>query len=133
MISFVKKAIVLVPVVASTFSSPETLTITLEGQRFAPAEIRAHPGDTLRFVNGNGGPHNVEFPTDSVPKDARKLFEKVMPGGRSKLGPTSSPLFIDPDEKYVMVVPDVPAGRYAFVCLPHAAGNMRGGLTVVRD
>ena len=133
MISFVKKAIVLVPVVAAAFSSPDSLTVKLEGQRFIPAEVRAHPGDTLRFVNGNGGPHNVEFPTDSVPKDARKPFEKVMSGGRSKLGPTSSPLLIDPAETYVMVVPDVPAGRYAFVCVPHAAGNMRGGLTVVRE
>src|SRR5688500_12392386 len=29
--------------------------------RFEPAEISAHPGDRITFVNESGGPHNVAF------------------------------------------------------------------------
>jgi hypothetical protein len=48
--------------------------------------------------------------------------------GGAKLGPLSSPLLILPGEQYVIVVPDIPAGRYAFDCALHA--NMRGALIV---
>ena len=135
MISIAKKALVLLPLAASPFSPPRTHSVRLENNRFAPPIIRAAPGDTLRFVNGNGGPHNVEFLRDSMPEPARKPFEKSMPAlpvkGGNKLGPTASPLLIVTDETYEMVVPDVPAGRYAFLCSPHYA-QMRGALVVER-
>lgn len=116
---------------ASRPSAPGSLRIRMDGNRFTPSEFRASPGDTLLFANGNGGPHNVEFLPDSMPAAARKEFEKAMPGGQYKLGPTSGPLVMDSDEIYRMVVPDVPAGRYAFVCLPHQV-QMRGALVVQR-
>ena len=131
MISLAKKAVVMVPMLASALSAPVVRTVRLDGNRFIPAELQANPGDTLRFVNGNGGPHNVEFIADSMARPARLLFEASMPGGRAKLGPTSGPLLVDPDEAYSFVVPDVAPGRYAFLCLPHQT-NMKGALVVTK-
>lgn len=108
---------------------PATHVVRLEGNAFNPAETRAAAGDTVRFVNGNGGPHNVMFVADSIAKDARKAIDAAMP--KPKIGVMSSHLLLDPDESYTIVVPAVNAGRYAFVCLPHQA-NMRGALVVTR-
>jgi plastocyanin len=110
--------------------APQTHVIRLTGNRFEPAATRAIAGDTLRFVNGNGGPHNVQFEADSIAGPARKLLESSMSG--AKIGPMSSPLLIIQDEEYRFVVPPVDEGRYPFVCLPHYA-NMRGSLLVLRS
>jgi plastocyanin len=115
----------------ATPRGPMSQRIRMDGNRFTPSEFKASPGDTLLFSNGNGGPHNVEFLADSMAAPSRKLFEKAMSGGKYKLGPTSSPLVIDANEVYKVVVPDVPAGRYAFICVPHQA-QMRGALVVER-
>lgn len=103
--------------------------IRLESNHFAPAVIEAHQGDSLRFVNGAGGPHNVEFVTDSISEPARRMLAQAMPG--DKIGPLSSPLLLSRDEAYAFRVPAIPPGRYPFGCLPHAAGNMRGTLIVI--
>ena len=108
---------------------PDAHVVRLEGNAFVPAETRAAAGDTVRFVNGNGGPHNVMFVADSIPRDARKAIDAAMP--KPKIGVMSSHLLLDPDESYTIVVPAVNAGRYLFVCLPHQA-NMRGALVVTR-
>ena len=133
MISLAKTTVALAAlgVAVSASRAPVAHTVKLQGNAFLPAEVQASPGDTLTFVNGNGGPHNVEFVKDSVAEPARKLFESAMPGGKYKLGPMSGPLLIDTEETYKMVVPEVPAGRYAFLCLPHQT-NMKGALLVVR-
>ena len=100
--------------------------IRLQGNRFTPAETRVRAGDTVRFVNGNGGPHNVQFEADSIAPAEAKLITTAMTG--QKIGPMSSPLLLDPEEAYAIVVPALPAGRYPFFCLPHR--DMRGGLIV---
>ena len=104
-----------------------THVVKLEGNAFVPAVTTAAPGDTIRFVNGNGGPHNVMFVADSIAKDARKAIDAAMP--KPKIGEMSSHLLLDPGEAYTVVVPKLGAGRYAFMCLPHQA-NMRGALVV---
>jgi plastocyanin len=115
----------------SLVSGGETHVVRLEANRFVPEVTRAHAGDTVKFVNGRGGPHNVEFPADSVPKAAHKLMAAAMAGGKSKLGPMSSPLLFDENEVYRFVVPPIGEGRYAFICLPHQA-QMRGALVVTK-
>jgi plastocyanin len=97
--------------------------------RFDPAIIEAHAGDSLRFVNGMGGPHNIQFVVDSIPAPMRALLERAMPG--DKIGPLSSPLLIDNGEAYGFRIPDLEPGPYPFFCLPHMA-NMRGVLVIVR-
>jgi plastocyanin len=103
--------------------------IQLTTNRFIPAILEVHPGDSLRFVNGMGGPHNVEFAADSIPEPARKALAAAMPG--DKIGPLSSPLLLGAGEAYGFRVPTLPPGRYPFYCLPHVAGNMRGVLIVL--
>ncbi|HEX7937684.1 MAG TPA: plastocyanin/azurin family copper-binding protein, partial [Gemmatimonadaceae bacterium] len=103
------------------------VVVRLEGNAFRPDQIHARAGDTLKFVNGNGGPHNVKFADDSIAAPVRALLEKAM--GGEKIGPMSSPLFIDPGETYSFVIPGLPRGRYPLYCLPHQV-NMRGALIV---
>ncbi len=105
--------------------------VQLGNNRFVPAVIEVIPGDSLRLTNGAGGPHNLEFEADSIPEAARKALAQAMPG--DKLGPLSSPLLIITGETYGFRIPELPPGRYPFVCLPHVAGNMRGALVVVRQ
>ena len=97
--------------------------------RFVPAEISARAGDTLRFINQAGGPHNIQFFVDSIPESARVLLEAAMPG--EKIGPLSSPLLLGEHDRYDIAVPALPPGRYPFVCLPHFASRMLGTLIVV--
>ena len=96
--------------------------------RFEPAIIEAHAGDSLRFVNGVGGPHNVQFAADSIPGPMRAKLERAM--GGDKIGPLSSPLLIDRGESYGFRIPDLEPGQYPFFCLPHMA-SMRGVLVIV--
>lgn len=115
---------------AAGLRTSRTHVVLMQSSRFEPTEPKVSVGDTVRFVNASGGPHNVEFVTDSIAAPARAKLESIM-GGEGKLGPLSSPLLIIDDESYSIVVPDVAAGRYAFLCLPHQA-FMRGAMVVTR-
>ena len=96
--------------------------------RFVPGRIVARAGDTLRFINQTGGPHNIQFFADSIAEEARVLLERAMPG--AKIAPLSSPLLITENTAYEIAVPALPPGRYPFVCLPHFGSRMLGTLEV---
>lgn len=96
--------------------------------RFLPAVTTASPGDTLRFLNQSGGPHNIQFFADSISVEARRLLEAAMPG--EKIGPLSSPLLVLDNATYEIAVPALPPGRYPFVCLPHFGSRMLGSLVI---
>ena len=106
---------------------PTTHIVKLDGNRFQPRQLAVHVGDTVRFVNGEGGPHNVEFDRDSIPADERKIIEPAM--GPDRIGALGSPLLLVSGQTWNFVVPPLPAGRYAFLCSPHWA-NMKGALVV---
>jgi plastocyanin len=100
-----------------------------------PALITARVGDTLAFINGRGGPHNVQFSDDSLPDAAHRLIDAAMPD-RPKVAwsrdvPLASPLLILDGDTHKVVVPALPPGRYRFFCTPHVRGGMRGELVVV--
>lgn len=103
-----------------------THVVTLDRDRFDPGEIRALPGDTIRFVNGMGGPHNVQFIAESISVADRKRIDDAM---KDRVGPLTSPMFIIEGDRYILVVPALPAGRYPFLCSPHWA-SMRGALVI---
>ena len=105
---------------------PSSHIVRLESNRFVPAETRVTGGDTVRFVNGEGGPHNVEFISDSIPEKQRRLIDAAMTG---KIRVLSSPMLILRSEEYRLVIPALPPGRYAFLCSPHAA-SMHGALVI---
>lgn len=107
-------------------AAPTVHVVRLSNNRFDPAEIRVAAGDTVRFVNGPGGPHNVQFMPESTTVAAQAILNRAM---KDRIGPLASPLFIIEGDTYQMVVPQLPAGRYPFLCNPHWA-SMRGAMIV---
>lgn len=85
--------------------------------RFEPADIQAAPGDTVRFIQVDIVPHNVEF-------------KKTPPGaklGAAKMGP----FLLTKGATYDLVIDArFPAGPYAFSCTPHEVMGMKGTLVV---
>ena len=97
------------------------------GYRFDPANVTVKQGDAVKFVMVSGGPHNVTFQnvTDAA---AKAQLDANMPG--QKMGELTGPMVMQPNEAYVISFAKVPAGKYDFVCTPHAAMNMKGSITV---
>ena len=97
------------------------------GYKFEPANITVKQGDAIKFVMVSGGPHNVAFQnvTDAA---AKAQLDANMSG--AKLGELSGPMLMAPNEAYVISFAKVPAGKYDFICTPHAAMNMKGSITV---
>ena len=113
--------------VGTRSSPPVAHTILLDRNQFQPREIRARAGDTLQFVNGTGGPHNVQFEKDSIAPAAAKALDGAI--GKKRMFFLAGPILILEKETFSLVVPDLPAGRYPLYCNPHFA-QMRGGLIV---
>ena len=113
----------------------ERKDISLNNNRFIPNVITARVGDTLAFVNGRGGPHNVQFADDSLTDAAHRLIDAAMPERPkqpwSRDVARASPLLVLDGDTYKVVVPALPPGRYRFFCTPHMNGGMRGELVVV--
>jgi plastocyanin len=113
----------------------ERKDVQLINNRFLPAIITARAGDTLAFINGRGGPHNVQFADDSISDAAHRLIDAAMPE-RPKVAwsrdvPLAGPLLVLDGDTYKVVVPALPPGRYRFFCSPHIGGGMRGELVVL--
>ena len=134
------KALIAVAAVASVGAllsshALERKEVRLDNNRFAPSIITARVGDTLSFVNGRGGPHNVQFADDSLSDAAHRLIDAAMPDRPkqpwSRDVPLASPLLALDGETYKIVVPSLAPGRYRFFCTPHFSGGMKGELVVV--
>jgi plastocyanin len=95
-----------------------------KGYRFEPADLTIKAGDGVRWTMVSGGPHNVAF--QNVAADAKAQLSANMPNQLSDL---SSPMFINPNEKYEVSFAGVKAGKYDYICTPHIANNMRGSIT----
>jgi len=97
------------------------------GYKFDPANITVKQGDAVKFIMVSGGPHNVAFQnvTDAT---AKAQLDANMPG--AKLGELSGPMVMAPNEGYTVSFAKVPAGKYDYICMPHAAMNMKGAVTV---
>ena len=96
------------------------------GYKFDPANITVKQGDAIKFIMVTGGPHNVTF--QNVAAAAKAQLDANMPG--AKLGELSGPMLMAPNEAYVVSFAKVPAGKYDYICTPHAAMNMKGSITV---
>ena len=97
------------------------------GYKFDPANLTVKQGDAVKFVMVSGGPHKVTFQnvTDAA---AKAQLDANMPG--QKMGELSGPFIMQPNEAYTISFAKVPAGKYDFICTPHAAMNMKGSITV---
>lgn len=99
--------------------------VRMQGGRFSPFELTVNRGDTIRFVLGAGGPHNVAF--RETKGEAAVRLRTAM--GKDTIADLASPLLITPGETYDVVF-DVPTGRYPYWCIPHLAMGQMGSITV---
>ena len=94
---------------------------------FEPSKVTIKTGSTVRFVNVAGGPHNVAFYSDSIPKGGADALKKGMP---NPMGDLTGPFLTQPNEKYDVSFAGAPAGVYKGYCLPHVALGMKIAITV---
>ena len=79
----------------------------------------------IRYHNKSGGPHNVAFWSDSIPKGAASAIQLPEP-----MAPLSSKLVVAPDEVLEVKLNNAPKGEYKYYCTPHLALGMKARLTV---
>ncbi len=85
--------------------------------RFEPAAVTVQPGDTVRWLETSGAPHNVQF--------------DKWPGGARLGGAQAGPLLTSKGATYQLVIDGrFPPGTYAYECLPHGMLGMKATLTV---
>src|SRR5437667_7310491 len=94
---------------------------------FEPAALTIKAGTTVRFMNVSGGPHNIAFYGDSVPKGGVDALKKGMP---NPMGDLTGPFLTQPSEKYDVSFAGAPAGVYKGYCMPHVALGMHITITV---
>ena len=94
---------------------------------YAPGKLTIKTGKTVRFINVSGGPHNVAFYGDSVPKGGADALKKGMP---NPMGDLTGPFLTQPNEKYDVSFAGAPAGVYRGYCMPHVALGMHITITV---
>ena len=94
---------------------------------FEPSKLTVKTGTTVRFINVSGGPHDVAFFADSIPKGAADALKKGMP---NPMGDLTGPFLTQPNEKYDVSFAGAPAGVYKAYCLPHVALGMKIAITV---
>ena len=94
---------------------------------FEPSKLSIKAGTTVRFINVSGGPHNIAFYADSIPKDGAAALKKGMPNA---MGDLMGAFLTQPNEKYDVSFTGAPAGVYKGYCLPHVALGMHIAITV---
>jgi plastocyanin len=105
------------------------VNMVLDGSKYKydPENLTIQSGDVVRFHNKSGGPHNVSFWADSIPKGAADVLKKNMP---NQMAPLEGPLFTEPNAVYEVSFAGAPKGDYKYYCLPHLALGMKAKLTV---
>jgi len=94
---------------------------------FEPNKVSVKAGTTVRFINVSGGPHNIAFYADSIPKGGAAALKKGMPNA---MGDLMGAFLTQPNEKYDVSFTGAPAGVYKGYCLPHVALGMHIAITV---
>ena len=102
------------------------------GFRFDPADLSIKVGDTVRWINSSGMPHNVAFYSDSIPTGALTIIEAVMPTG-DKLGPMNGRILSNVGETFEMDFLSAPAGTYRYFSVPQESIGMAGTITVENE
>jgi len=98
-----------------------------KGYRFEPADVTVKQGDAVTFTMVSGGPHNVAFDPATTPAAGAPQLDANMD---NKLSQLSSPMLMNPNEKYTISFGGVAPGVYPFHCTPHLAMGMKGQITV---
>ncbi|HEX4575064.1 MAG TPA: plastocyanin/azurin family copper-binding protein [Gemmatimonadales bacterium] len=117
---------------ATTPAPPAVVEVKMTGDgtskaAFEPTSITITPGTTIQFINVSGGPHNVAFYADSIPKGGADVLKKGMANAMQDL---MGPFLTKPNEKYAVSFAGAPAGIYKAYCMPHVALGMKLKITV---
>src|SRR2546430_14168994 len=64
---------------------------------FEPSKVTVKTGTTVRVINVSGGPHNLAFYSDSIPKGGADALKK---GIANPMGVLSRAFLTQPNEKY---------------------------------
>ena|SRR3989442_15978946 len=94
---------------------------------FEPSSLTVKPGDTVKWINWSGGPHNVQFKKDKIPAGAAPVLNAAMP---DRMGELTGKYLVDSLASYQVSFANAPAGTYTYVCQPHEALGMTATLTV---
>ena len=97
--------------------------------RYVPDELTIKVGETVRWINVNGFPHNVAFYEDKIPEGSASTLATLIPA-EGKLAPLSSQLFLQPDQQIEITFVGVPTGDYGYYCTPHEPLGMVATLTI---
>merc|ERR1711957_697337 len=83
---------------------------------FVPAKTQICSGDSVKWLNNKGGPHNVVFDEDAIPAgvDSEKISCPEQMG--------------EEDDSFTMSFST--KGEYNYYCEPHRGAGMQGLLTV---
>ena len=95
--------------------------------RYDPSSITVPAGGTVRFINVEGGPHNVSFYADSIPAGAAEKLNAAMTNRMDNL---AGPFLINANDHYDVSFAGLPTGTYKGFCTPHQALGMHFVLTV---
>ena len=106
-------------------NSPTRHTVRMQGGGFSPRELTVSPGDTIHFVLGSGGPHDVAF-RETKGAAAIRLRARM---GKDTIADLAGPLLVLPGDTYDIVF-DVPSGKYPYWCIPHLGMGQMGSITV---
>ena len=99
------------------------------GFRFEPSALTIRVGDTVRWVNVSGFPHNVAFYADSIPVGASTVVDAVMPA-EGKLGPMNGRIVSEAGDSFEMDFVSAPTGTYHYFSVPQEAIGMVATITV---
>ena len=102
-----------------------------EGFRFEPADLTVKVGDTVRWINGSGFPHNVAFYADSIPRGAVAVIESVMPA-EGKLGLMNGRILSELGDTFEMDFVNAPLGVYHYFSVVQEVLGMVGTITVTQ-
>ncbi len=95
--------------------------------RFEPATFTVPAGGTARFINIEGGPHNVSFYADSIPSGAADKLNAAMANRMDNL---AGPFLVTANDHYDVSFAGLPPGVYKGFCTPHVALGMKFTATV---
>jgi plastocyanin len=79
----------------------------------APAQLRARPGDAVRFTIDDHRTHAFAFQADALSGPVRDYLERT--------DQLRGPPLVNRGSAWVVVLEDAPPGRYPFLCRTHDA------------
>ncbi len=97
---------------------------------YRPATLTIKVGDTVRWINVNGFPHNVAWYDGQIPAGAKDYLTKIYQTKQGNIGPLSSSLMTQPNQTFEIVFAGAPTGTYNYYCTPHEALGMKATLTI---